>query len=57
MASLDSYIRERDEKVKNGKVIYNGAANTTRKADFHKLNCETFKHNNGAWADKTKLYY
>lgn len=59
MASLDSYIKERDEKIKSGKLIYNGTTtlNTTKREDFHKLNCNTFKHNNGMWSDKTKLYY
>lgn len=56
MASLDSYIKERDEKVKEGKLVYNTATSTNR-VDFYKLNCETFKHNNKAWPDKTKLYY
>lgn len=59
MASLDSYLKEREENIKNGKLVYNGTTkvNATYRADFNKLNCNTFKHNNGAWADRTRFYY
>lgn len=57
MASLDSYIKDRDERIKNGSLVYSGTASKSTKTDFHKLNCETFKHNNGTYPDKTKFYF
>lgn len=57
MASLDSYIKERDEKIQKGVLIYSVVSNKTTKTDFYKLNCNTFKHNNGIYADKTRLNY
>lgn len=51
MASLDSYIKERDEKIKSGKLVYSGTTkiNTTPKVDFNKLNSETYYNNNGVY--------
>lgn len=57
MASLDSYIKEKEEKIKSGRLVYSGTTNTTPRADFHKLNCDTFKHNNGCYPDRTKFYF
>lgn len=59
MASLDSYIKDRDERIKNGSLVYGGTSkmNSTPRADFHKLNCDTFKHNNGCYPDRVKFYY
>ena len=56
MASLDSYLRERDEKIEKGTLAYGYSSSTTR-VDFNRLNANTYKHNNGAYHDRTKFYY
>ena len=56
MASLDSYIKERDEKIAKGTLVY-GKNYTTERVEFNRLNGNTFKQNNGAWHDRTKFYY
>lgn len=59
MASLDSYIKDRNERLEKGTLVYNGTkkVNTTSRIDFNRLNEKTFKQNNGAWHDRTKFYF
>ena len=54
MASLDSYIKERDEKVKSGSLVYSGraSADQIRRVDFSRLNANTYKQNNGIYPEK-----
>lgn len=55
MSSLDSYIKERNERIEKGALVYTNGANTqfsplTR--DFNRMNADTFRHNNGAYQER-----
>lgn len=58
MASLDSYIKERNERVEKGTLVYGGSTNpyhfSPLKNDFAHKNRETFKSNNGMYPSYTR---
>ena len=57
MASLDSYIKERNERVERGSLVYGNSTSSTTRTNFDRLNAETFRHNNGAYHDRTRFYF
>ena len=58
MASLDSYIKERNERLEKGTLTYNDTTKVNPpRVDFNRINEKTFKQNNGAWHDRTKFYF
>ncbi len=58
MSSLDSYIKERNERIEKGTLAYGGSTNSYAfsplKNDFSYKNRETFKTNNGMYPSHTR---
>lgn len=53
MASLNSYIKDRDERIKKGTLVYTGTSthDATPTRNFNRLNNNTFKANNGQYSN------
>ena len=59
MASLDNYIKERNERIEKGALVYTGVSthNVTPLRDFNRMNADTFRHNNGAYQERHLYRY